>query len=183
MIILGKKVKLISVMVYSVEKSGGKPPFGPAKMPNALACLGINQLIKLEKFNEHRQEMVRVYKQKLISLLEREDVKIPLSPPLQKGEGGIFLNFPIRVKNFGIRWKLISKARKQGIYLESWPAKDKKVVGPDNVNLEKLYYQESSCPNAERAAQTSINLPTSPNTSVRDAERVIGFLKEYFINK
>ena len=67
--------------------------------------------------------------------------------------------------------------------MESWPAKDKKVVGPDNVNLEKLYYQESSCPNAERAAQTSINLPTSPNTSVNDAEIVIGFLKEYFINK
>ena len=193
MIILGKKLGLISVMVYSVEKSGGKPPFGPAKMPNALACLGINQAKKLEKFNEHRREVVGVYKQKLISLLERGDVKIPPNPPLQKGggksdnlqkEGGsIFLNFPIQVKNFGIRWKLIGEAKKRGIFLESWPAKDKKVVGPDNVNLEKLYYQESSCPNAERAAQTSINLPTSPNTSVRDAERVIGFLKEYFINK
>jgi hypothetical protein len=29
-------------------------------------------------------------------------------------------------------------------------------------------------------AQTSINLPTSPNTSLGDAKRVVGFLKEFF---
>jgi dTDP-4-amino-4,6-dideoxygalactose transaminase len=180
MIVIGKKLRLISIMVYSVEKSGGKPPFGPAKMPNALACLGINQMKKLERFNEHRRRIAEFYHTQLSFLRKQESIKIPPDPPLQKGGDGVFLNFPIQVKNFGTRWKLIGAARKKGAYLESWPAKDKKVVGPDNVNLEKLHYTEGTCPNAEKAAQTSVNLPTSPNTTIDDARKVAKFLRKFF---
>ncbi len=177
MIVVAKKLGLISVMVYSVEKSGGKPPFGPAKMPNALACLGLNQLSKVEKSNEHRRELAEFYKQHLLSLFDEGILKQVQD---EKNCRAIFLNFPIQVKNFGIRWKLIGEARARGIYLESWPAKDKKVIGPDNVCQEKLGYKDGLCPAAEKAASTSVNLPTSPNTSKDDAERVAKFIEEFF---
>jgi len=191
MIVVAKKLGLISVMVYSVEKSGGKPPFGPAKMPNALACLGLNQLNKVEKFNEHRRELARFYGEKLQPFCHSEGDSpknlVNMNEILRYAQDDkkckpIFLNFPIQVRNFDVRWKLIGEARVRGIYLESWPAKDKKVIGPDNVCQEKLGYEDGLCPAAEKAASTSINLPTSPNTSKDDAERVVKFIEKFFVN-
>jgi dTDP-4-amino-4,6-dideoxygalactose transaminase len=179
MIIIGKKIGLMSLMVYSIEKTGGKPPFGPAKMPNALVCLAINQFKKIEKFNQHRRELAAFYQDNL-SGLEKEGILRFAQD--EKNSFAVFLNFPIQVKNFGARYKLIGAAKKYGIYLESWPAKDKKVIGPDSVNQEMLFYEDGMCPNAERTAQISINLPTSPNTTKKDAERVAKFLKDFFVN-
>ncbi len=181
MIIIGKKIGLMSLMVYLVEKTGGKPPFGPARMPNALVCLAINQFRKIEKFNQHRRELAGLYDENLHNIA---NIYLPPAPSLLRkgGTEAVFLNFPVQVKNFGIRWKLIGEAKKKGIYLETWPAKDKKVIGPDSVNQEMLFYEEGMCLNAERTAQISINLPTSPNTTKKDAERVVRFLKDFFIN-
>jgi dTDP-4-amino-4,6-dideoxygalactose transaminase len=191
MIVIAKKIGLISVMVYSVEKSGGKPPFGPAKMPNALAVLGLNQLKKLERFNAHRRGLAEVYEEGLSFLRKQESITQIPYPSVAKALAGrqvrndntkpVFLNFPIQVKNFGLRWKLIGAARANGIYLESWPAKDKKVIGPDNVCEEKLGYKDGMCPTAEKTASISINLPTSPNTSIGDARRVAEFIKGFFL--
>ena len=193
MIILCKKLGLISIMVYSIEKSGGRPPFGPTKLPNGLAILALNQLRKLERFNEHRRSLAKFYGRELKSLLpslyKREEEPPPFKkegwggfflPKLLSNSNPVFLNFPIQVKNFGMRRKLIGEARKNGIYLESWPAKDKKVIGPDSVCLEKLFYTEGSCPIAEKTASQSINLPTSPNTDIKMAKRVVKFLKYFF---
>ncbi|MBI4837262.1 MAG: DegT/DnrJ/EryC1/StrS family aminotransferase [Candidatus Portnoybacteria bacterium] len=192
MIVVAKKLGLISIMVYSVEKSGGKPPFGLAKMPNALAILGLNQLKKVEEFNAHRRELAKFYGEKLQPFCHSEGDSpknlVNMNEILRYAQDDqkckpIFLNFPIQVKNFGVRWKLIGEARKSGIYLESWPAKDKKVIGPDNVCQEKLGYEDGLCPAAEKTASTSINLPTSPNTTMKDVERVVEFLGGFFRDK
>jgi len=191
MVAAGKKLGLISIMVYPIEKQGGRPFFSPSKMPNALAILAINQMKKLEKFNEHRREVAELYENGLNFLLEQGHIEIPPSPPLEKGGvenrilqkadvKPVFLIYPIQVRDFETRQKLIRESRRRGIYLEAWPAYDKKVVGPDNVDQKKLYYEDGLCPAAEHAAETSVNLPTSPNTSLGDAKRVMGFLKEFF---
>lgn len=177
MIVIGKKIGLMSLMVYSIEKTGGKPPFGPAKMPNVLVCLAINQFKKMGKFNKHRRERAEFYRNNLSGLEEKGIFRFA---QVEKNSLAVFLNFPIQVKNFGIRWKLIGEAKRRRIYLESWPTKDKKVIGPDNVNQEMLFYEEGMCLNAEKAVQVSVNLPTSPNTSTKDAARVVEFLKIFF---
>lgn len=174
MIILGKEFGLISIMVYSIEKSGGRPPFGPTRLPNGLADLALNQFKKLLKFNAHRKEIAEYYYRKLRGIREVNLVEV------MRETEPVFLNFPIRVSNFDLRWNCIGVARNNGIYLESWPAKDKKVIGPDSVCLEKLFYTEGSCPIAEKTASQSINLPTSPNTDIKMAKRVVKFLKYFF---
>jgi dTDP-4-amino-4,6-dideoxygalactose transaminase len=181
MVVVGKKIGLLSKMVYIAEKSGGHPPFGPGKIPNALACLAAKQLGKLEKFNEHRQEIAEFYYNELKDLSE---IHLPPAPSLLRRGGieSVFLLYPVLTDNFKIRQNCIYAARKQGVYLEVWPAYDRKVIGPDNVNLEKLYYIEGFCLNAEKAAQTSINLPTGPNITMGDAKRVVKFLKSFLRN-
>jgi dTDP-4-amino-4,6-dideoxygalactose transaminase len=184
LVVLGKKLGLVSVMVYPVEKTGGKPPFGSARFPNALAVLATNQMKKLESFNRHRQELAEYYEQELAYFQERGNIKIHPNPPFKKeGIKGVFLIYPIQVRNFETRQKLICKSRQEGIYLESWPAYDKKVIGPDNTSQEKLCYTEHSCPIAEKTVETSVNLPTSPNISLGDAKRVVGFLRDFLKSK
>jgi dTDP-4-amino-4,6-dideoxygalactose transaminase len=181
LVVLGKKLGLVSVMVYPVEKTGGKPPFGPARLPNALAVLAINQMKKLESFNRHRQELAEYYEQELAYFQERGNIKIHPNPPFKKeGIKCVFLIYPIQVRDFETRQKLIRESRKEGIYLESWPAYDKKVIGPDNTDQERLCYAAHSCPIAEKTVETSVNLPTHPNMTMKDAERVIRFLKRFF---
>lgn len=37
------------------------PNYFPKKMPNALSSLAINQLKKIDKFNDHRKEIANYY--------------------------------------------------------------------------------------------------------------------------
>lgn len=170
-VVIAKKLKLISLTVYSEEKHGGRPPFGPAKMPDALAKLGLNQLRKIEKYNNHRRALAEIYEAELRGV---EEIALP---EISQNQKAVFLNFPIRLKSGDLAYKLIGAGRhEEGIYLENWPAK--KVIGPKGVDLEKLQYKAGSCPVAEEAAPRVIILPTSPNTTTRDAKRAVLFIKK-----
>jgi dTDP-4-amino-4,6-dideoxygalactose transaminase len=199
MVVLAKKLRFISMMVYPVEKTGGKPFFSPSRMPNALAVLAINQMRKIEKFNKHRRELAGFYNRNLSSLRKQGSINWPSEysgnvdsrfrgndNDSSENENNmakpVYLNFPIQVKDSITRRNCIKAARQQGIYLESWPSNSEKVIGPDSTNQEKLFYQKGLCPIAEKMAQVSIILPTGPNTNIRDAERVVKFLKNYFLN-
>src|SRR3989344_1835896 len=168
LVVLARKLKLISLSVYREEKSGGHPGFGPSRVANALAILGLNQLKKLERFNEHRIKLSRIYERDLAG---NRNI---LLPEVTGGSKPIFLNFPIQVPDGDTAFALIGVGRKQeGMYLENWPAK--KVIGPRGTDLKKLHYIEGSCPVAEKVAPCVITLPTSPNTTGTDAWRVASF--------
>jgi dTDP-4-amino-4,6-dideoxygalactose transaminase len=173
-VIIIKKLHLISLSVYSEEKSGGKPPFGPARMPNAMAMLGVHQFDKMEKFNAHRTELANFYTTHLKS---NHNVNLV---PVPEGVRPVFLNFPVCAGSPEATYKLIGKARSEGIYLEVWPANNKKVIGPSGANLEKLKYIPGSCPHAENLAPRSMVLPTNPNTSLTDAARVVEIVNGFF---
>ena len=171
-VVIAKKLRLISLTVYSEEKSGGRPGFGPSRLPNALELLGLKQLRKLRQFNKHRQALAAIYQNEL-GFLER--VKLPrILPEVQP----VFLYFPIQLENSEATYELIGLGRrKEGIYLENWPAK--KVIGPQGTDLEKLQYQVGSCPNAEEAAARIVVLPTNPNTREKDALRVVNLIRKF----
>ncbi len=164
-VILAKKLRLLSLTVYSEEKSGGRPGFGPSRMPNSLSILGLNQLKKLGQFNEHRRRLAKIYQSQL-----NKQSRLIL-PEVIEDSKPVFLNFPIQLPDGSLTYKLIGRGRREeGIYLENWPAQ--KVIGPRGTDLEKLRYKNGSCPVAEKVAPRVIVLPTNPNTSSEDAERV-----------
>lgn len=171
LVVIAKKLKLISLTVYSEEKSGGRPGFGPSRMPNALAILGLNQLRKIGEYNTHRIKLAEIYQNELGLIHKTKLPKILLNAK------PVFLYFPIQLENDALIYKLIGLGRnREGIYLENWPAK--KVIGPQGTNLEKLQYKIGFCPIAEEVALKTIVLPTNPNTSEKSARRVIQFIKE-----
>ncbi|MBI4160181.1 aminotransferase class V-fold PLP-dependent enzyme [Candidatus Wolfebacteria bacterium] len=165
LVIIARKLKLISLSVYTEEKQGGRPGFGPSKMPNALAILGRNQFRKLEAFNRHREELAACYQKELRNI---QGITLPRAPT---GSRPIFLNFPITLPDDSTALNLIGAGRREeGIYLENWPAK--KVIGPRGTNLDKLMYVSGSCPVAESVAPRVVTLPTNPNTTREDALHV-----------
>ncbi|MGC9329253.1 MAG: DegT/DnrJ/EryC1/StrS family aminotransferase, partial [Candidatus Hinthialibacter sp.] len=50
---------------------------------------------------------------------------------------------------------------------------------PEKKDLSKFGYQLGSCPEAEKASREVINLPTHKKVSIKEAERVVNFLKNY----
>jgi dTDP-4-amino-4,6-dideoxygalactose transaminase len=175
LVILAKKLKLISLSVSSIEKVGGRSIIGPARLPNALALLGINQLKKIERFNNHRRYLADLYRKELRS------IEIINFPKVLENAFPVYLYFPIQLRDYSLATLLIKEGKKrEGLYLETWPASNRKVVGPQGVNLQKLQYSEGSCPLAEKVSLGLIVLPTHPNIREKDAWRVINFIKFFY---
>ncbi|MFH1657248.1 MAG: DegT/DnrJ/EryC1/StrS family aminotransferase [bacterium] len=149
----------LSKAVHKKEKQGLIPDCFPRQLPASLAALALNQLAKLERFNRHRQEIARIYKKEL-----------------GKGvtaEGNVFMRYPILVANSD---KMLSAARAAGIILnDGWR---KTVIVPPDTDQEAMGYLPGSCPQAEKIAQSIVNLPTHINISPAAAVRIAGFLKD-----
>jgi len=163
-----QSVNILSKAIHNKEKKGEKPSYFPKRMPNALALLALNQFKKLERFNNHRDNLAKFYYNRL------KDLKIftlPLKFPERKN---IFLRFTIKSK---MAHQIIFDAwHKNNILLGDWYTAP---IAPDDTNLEKMGYSLGICSNAEKLANTTFNLPTHINISLKDAERIVNFLKKY----
>jgi dTDP-4-amino-4,6-dideoxygalactose transaminase len=131
LLILLQRLRLLGFPVYREEKSGRQPDDFPAKYPNALALLLLNQLKKLERFTKQRREISRMY-----------------------GSETSYMRFPKIVDK---PRETILKAKKQGILLGDWYHN---VIDPFGVDFTSVGYIKGSCPRAEDAAKHIINLPT-----------------------
>lgn len=166
-IVLAQKLKLISKVIELCEKKCQKPKDQPAKLANALAQIGLNQLDKLESFNKHRTEIARFYRKELRGTLYQ-------LPPLdEKGNKNVYLRFVIQTKR---RDQIFKCAKKAGIFLGDWYDE---VVAPKDVDLDCTQYEKGSCPNAEKAAKMVLNLPTHHKISMRKAKKIVNFLREF----
>jgi perosamine synthetase len=134
---LRKSGKILD-MVSSIEKQGKKPENYLFKFPEILFPLLLNQLKKLENFNEKRKEIAKIYLEKF---------------PLNFEGESIFLRFPILIKN---RDFILEKFKKENIYLGDWY---KCVLDPCS-DLKIFDYKIGSCPKAEEITKKIINLPT-----------------------
>ncbi len=154
LLVLLQKFRLLSFPVYPEEKEGIKPKDFPAKYPNALAALIVNQLSKLDMYNEVRKDNARYYS----NFLKKPFV-----------DGASYLRYPILV---GDAPELIQKAKKQNILLGNWYDN---VIDPAGVDYEAIRYELGSCPKAEKAAKHIINFPT--RISEEEAKRVINCIQ------
>ncbi len=157
LLFLLQKLHLLSFPVYPEEKKGKRPNDFPAKFPHALAMLLVNQLKKLERYNENRKQVADYYRDQMS---QKSDFKF--TPEVG---GAIYLRFPFL---FSKSPQLIKKVRQQGIYLGNWYHNS---IDPTGVDFDAIGYQPDTCPKAKQAAQYIVNLPT--RISLHDAKKVV----------
>jgi dTDP-4-amino-4,6-dideoxygalactose transaminase len=131
---IGKTVEMISL----IEKQGKKPENYLFKFPEILFPLLLNQLKKLEKFNEKRKEIAKIYLEKF---------------PLNFEGEPIFLRFPVLIEN---KDYVLEKFKKENIYLGDWY---RCVLDPCS-DLKIFDYKIGFCLKAEEITKKIINLPT-----------------------
>lgn len=151
-----QKLNLLSKPVYPEELTSGRPRIFPAKFPHALAVLLIYQLHKLERMNENRQTIAKIYRNKM-----KNNRNISL---IQDVVGAVYLRFPIFLDN---PLEYIRKAKTKGILLGNWYHH---IIDPIGVEYRTIGYTRGSCPKAEHMAFTILNLPT--RITSHEAERV-----------
>jgi dTDP-4-amino-4,6-dideoxygalactose transaminase len=157
-----RRLKILSRSVLPQEKAGKAPPFAFHRFPGALAVLALEQLKKVDRFNDHRLAINELYEKSITNI----SVKLP--PPLKEGE--LPLRFIVKVEN---REEILTKARAQSIHLGDWY---NAVVAPPGVDYDFFMYKKGDCPNAEDAATKVLNLPLDIHIDRSDVERVVSLL-------
>lgn len=166
---------ILSKAVSWQEKRGQRPDYFPKAMPNALAIMALNQFKKLDKFNNHRQEIAQLYYDNLKDL--KYELPKNFDPSTGSGQAyrkNIFLRFTI--KHPKAHEILYDAWHKQNILLGDWYTTP---IAPFDTKTEEMKYILGSCPNAESLAKQTFNLPTHINISYKEVVRIVNFLKKY----
>jgi dTDP-4-amino-4,6-dideoxygalactose transaminase len=159
-----QKLHILSKGVSDKEKRGEFDESFVKKMPMELASLALNQLEKLDRFNEHRKKIAEMY----FKEIKRVDFT-------ENTSNRLFMRFPIILKDKNTD-NILSVLRKKKIFLDDgW--RKRNIVPPD-CNSSKLSYSQGMCPRAEWVAKHIINLPTSINISLEEAKYITDSLKE-----
>jgi perosamine synthetase len=162
---VSKRLRITSKAVYAEEKQGKRPNFILKKLPNAMAMMALHQFKKLNKLNDHRRDLANFYTKEL----ENEKIQTIKEESNTKN---IYLRYTVLTKNPA---EIHKEMRKHNIYLGDWYDR---AVAPKGVNYQKIHYNPQACPNAEKAAEMTINLPTHIGISKNDAQQIIKHLKK-----
>lgn len=173
-LVLSQWFHILSKAVSWQEKQGKRPDYFPKALPNAMAIMALNQLGKLEKFNKHRRKIADYYYENL----KDTEFKLPARFDPSTGSGqvrkNIFLRFTVKHPK---AHEIIYEAwHKQNILLGDWYTTP---IAPFDTNIKEVKYTAGSCKDAEWLAKTTLNLPTHINVSLKDAERIVSFLKNF----
>lgn len=133
------------------------------RLSNAQARLGIEQLKDLNQNLAKRRAIAHHYGDIL------GDLQINAAKIID-GAAPVFVRFPFSIP---ARDKLVRVGAEQRIEIGIWFAS---VAHPPASLLERLGYEAGSCPAAERAAQTTVNLPVHPLVKQRDVDRITKLL-------
>lgn len=155
---LAQKLRLISLAVSRVERQGQQPSYFPAKLPNALAKLALQQFKKLDDYNQHRRQIAQLYHQELV-------------PALSWSDQSIWLRYSLLIANPQM---IFAQAKQAGIILGDWYWD---VIVPAGGNLSQYQYVSGSCPVAEHTVKQIINLPTHIRISTDQAKQIIRTIK------
>ncbi|MBD3281030.1 hypothetical protein GF389_05975 [Candidatus Dojkabacteria bacterium] len=156
----GHMLGMMGNMMEGCEYRGCFPDWMPARMPGALAQVGMNQLDKLDELNEHRAKIAKVYDEVLLE--NRSELKnyYPLRYP-------IMVDDPRELK---------SKLREKHVIIGNWY---EKVLFTDPQYLDELKLDISDIPNTMKITKQVINLPTFIKVSEEDAREIAENVKQY----
>ncbi len=154
---LFQKLALLSFPVYNQEKQGQRPLYFPRKYPNALAQLALSQLTRLESLNDRRRQIAKTY----ISKLNKTTFDLPKFDP-----EAVYLRFTMLTAQAD---QLRFRAKKAGMILGNWYAN---LIDPKGTNMKVSGYTWGSCPQAEKAASQTLNLPTCESLSEEQIQAI-----------
>jgi len=166
-LVLSQWLHLLSKAVHWKEKGGERPDYFPRALPNALSTMALNQFNKLDKFYNHRKNLFDYYREKL----KNTQFVLPAEDSQSKSS---YLRFTL--KHPKAREIIYDAWHKQNILLGDWYTTP---IAPFDTKLDQMKYKNGSCPTAEKLSNETINLPTHINTSQKDAERIVNFLKKW----
>lgn len=161
LLVILQNIHFLSKAVSAQEKIGEMPSYFPKRLPNALAILALKQFGKIERFNEHRKKIAGLYRTSLSGF------NIPLDLPQT------YLRFTIRHPE---AHDIIRYFWDKNILIGDWYTTP---LAPKDTKLDKIFYKEGSCLNAEDLARSTFNLPTHINISEADAGIIIDLLKKW----
>ena len=145
------------------EIGGKKPDWYPGKLPNVFAQIAIDEFAKLEKYNQNRREIAKLY---------LSNVKNPNFKLLPDHEG-VYLRVVALHKSAPT---VLSEARKRRFWFGNWYNAP---VYPKGIDEAKLGYTSSSCPVAEECASKTLNLPNYIGMTTEKAEEVADFINNF----
>lgn len=155
---ISRKVKILSDAITPGEKQAIKPAIFYKNLPSPICLLVSRQLQQIDSIIQHRQQLAYFYSQQL---------NTPYNPDSS------YLRYSIEVKDPN---KLRKLAATKNIFLGDWY---NTVIAPKDIDLELFKYKIGSCPKAEAVTKTIINLPTNPNLSTIDAQKVVNIIKPW----
>ncbi len=162
---LCRKLHLLVPIVTKEEKYGHQPST-LHKMPQACAALALRQWERLQKINDHRRKLTRLYLHACAEYGWPVLHGIRTDLPLQK--------FPLFVHNAD---QIRKKLKKQNIHLaDGWTGC---VVCPADVRIEEVGYRKGSDPEAEKVCEEILTLPTHPGMTDADAQHLIAALSRF----
>jgi dTDP-4-amino-4,6-dideoxygalactose transaminase len=130
------------ISTTSTEIAGLRPNHYVQRMPGAVAALAINQLAKIDRYNEVRRAGAERWEQ----WAEREGLPRPV---VIENSVPVCLRYPVRVKP-ELKADLNWASEALGVYPGRWFTSN---FHPAPVRLQ-------NCPRADEAVATCINLPT-----------------------
>ena len=168
---LANKFKLIPPILTPNEKACNFQNFY-YQLPNSLAYLARKQLKKIDKINNHRIKLAKIYKEKLKNI------------DFQKEESfskNIYFWFPIILESKEKLEQIVKKWRKQNIYF--WIYWSWQNIVPSGTNFEKCEYKKWICPKAEDLSSRILILPNHFQIKEKDVKKVVDIIKKIIIQK
>jgi dTDP-4-amino-4,6-dideoxygalactose transaminase len=168
---LGKVLHWIFKKLNIIQTSIKSPHHNYQPLPFNLPILLLDAWNQLDLQLDHRRQIAYYYfnqiksNQKIALTIEADEIKI-----------GTNLRFPALVQSGKQLQSLLNFLAKHQVYLyDRWY---KKAVDSGSLKFESDY-QSGSCPEAEKTAQTIINLPTHQNISIAEAEKVVKLINKW----
>jgi dTDP-4-amino-4,6-dideoxygalactose transaminase len=124
------------------EERGIKPAYYGRKMPSPIAALGLNQLKKVDDYNQRRRQAARTWDEWCYLHGYKRPLIAPNSSP-------VYLRYPVMVepeKKKDVSWAQRSLGVSPGVWFVS--------------NIHPVDWPVHGCPNADQAVKQCINFPT-----------------------
>ena len=136
-------------------------------MSTVQARSGIGQLNKLQNNIDHRKQMAELYDELLA------EKGWPIRNYDQSIMDPVMVRYPVRIKQ---KKEALDKAASAGIELGSW---FESPLHPEETPLAPYDYTIGMCPEAEKAAAETVNLPLHPRAGEKTVQRTVEFMTQF----
>ncbi len=173
---IGHKLGFLGLAIEKKEFWGDQPKFLPAKFPPKLAKLGVIQISKLQKLNNHRRNLAKKYLQVISKTKYKENKEQEyIKEVLENDKTHTFLRYPLLLESKFERDKLYLLAKKNRIVLGDWY---KTMFYTKEKFYHKIGYKKDTCKAAEDIKDKIINLPTSIHTNIKHVKIIEKLLNQ-----